>query len=470
MYTQDTIAAIATPPGSGGGGGVAIIRISGPGALETAGRLFKANNPGGIAVVKERFLHAGLFVDPSTGAILDSGFLVYMKSPRTYTGEDVVELHCHGGFLISHNLLGAVLRAGARAAEPGEFTRRAFLNGKLDLAQAEAVADVIGARTGAALASARGRLKGVFSRKVAGIKDVLVGLLVRVEAGLDFPEEETSGLPKGEMIEGLGRAEGALKKLLSTYEEGLALREGFRVLILGRPNAGKSSLLNVLLKEERAIVTEVPGTTRDIIEEAVIIKGLPVKLMDTAGLREGGGGAGRVETIGVERAREKIRDAGLVLYVVDVSSGELKADIGEIKAIGDKKVIVVGNKTDLTGEKALKRAGEAFKGYKTVFISALKEEGIEGLEEGVFEAATGHGLNTGEAEPGELVASARHKEALSSALDGIGRVKVLVDGEKPMELVADDLRWSVDRLGEITGETTTDDILDRIFSEFCIGK
>jgi tRNA modification GTPase len=477
-YPVDTIAAVATPAGEGG---VGIIRISGPDALPAAEKIFFPGTKEPLTPesgaqrtktgrFKERYLYYGRIIDPK-GFIphtIDDGFLVYMKGPGSYTGEDVVELHCHGGALVLQKVLGAVLRSGARVAGPGEFTKRAFLNGKLDLAQAQAVCDLIRARTERALVSARGRIEGRLSKRVGGIKEVLLGLLTRVEAELDFPEDDVDELPVQALLEGVERAEGNLRSLASTYDEGRALSEGVRVLIIGRPNVGKSSLLNMLLKEERAIVTELPGTTRDLIEEVVVIKGLAIRLMDTAGLRPT---RHPVEAKGVTIAKERTGVARLILFVIDSSMSDFKEDLELLKAISDKKVLIVANKLDLVDGERCEELKKAFPGYRMVFISALKEQGIEGLEEAVYEKAVGHPYGMAvEADPGEYVASAWQKEAILKALDGIERVRTALHGGLTRDLIAFDLRWTVDRLGEITGETTTEDILDRIFSEFCIGK
>jgi tRNA modification GTPase len=478
-YPADTIAAVATPPGQGG---VGIIRISGPDALPFAENIFRPATKESLtqgswtrgAGIKERYLYYGRIIDPTTAApsaspaVIDDGFLVFMKGPRSYTGEDVFELHCHGGPLVLQKVLGVVLRCGARIAEPGEFTKRAFLNGKLDLAQAEAVCDLIRASTEGALTSARGRIEGRLSKRVRDIKEVLFGLLTRVEAELDFPEDDVDELPAQELLNGLVHAGEDLKMLISTYDQGRALSHGVRVLILGRPNVGKSSLLNILLKEERAIVTELPGTTRDLIEEVVIIKGLPIRLMDTAGLTRT---LDPVEAKGVSIAKERLGFAQLVLFVIDSSAGDFKEDLEHVKAASGKKIIIVANKLDLVDGKKLDEIKKVFGGFHVVFISALKEKGIDGLEEAAYEKTVGRPYGVGfEADPGEYVASAWQKEALTKALDGIERVKKAVRDGLTRDLIATDLRWTVDRLGEITGETTTEDILERIFSDFCIGK
>lgn len=460
MKDLDTIAAVATPWGEGG---VGVVRLSGPASLAVSLRLFR---PTPAEDLCERYLYYGNITDGD--GVIDNGFLVYMKAPRSYTGEDVVELQCHGGPLILKKVLEALIRNGARLAGPGEFTRRAFLNGKLDLAEAEAVSDLIRAETELSLSAARSRLKGELSRKVNAVKERLFSMLAHLEAELDFQEDEVEGLKTDFIVKGLEEAASSVNELLLTYEEGRALRDGVGVLILGRPNVGKSSLLNILLKEERAIVTPHPGTTRDVIEVVVNIRGLPVRLMDTAGLRDT---QDHAEAIGVRLARERIAVADLVLFVVDSSSADLTEDITVLECAVSKKVIVVANKADLSGEKERGSVKEAFGDLKTVFVSALRSDGIEALKDTIFEEVAGRAYSLkGEAASGGLIVSLRHKTALVSALDGMERAKRAVEEGAAREFVATDLRWSLDRLGEITGETTTEDILDRIFSDFCIGK
>ena len=466
MSDTETITAVSTPPGEGG---IGIIRLSGPESLAIARRVFTAPCPDEEARV--RYLYYGRLIDPADNTRVDDGFMVYMRAPRSFTGEDVVEFHLHGGTLVLKKTLEVLLRTGARPAGPGEFTRRAFLNGRLDLARAEAVIDVIRAQTESALSSARGRLDGSLSRRVNEIKEMLLSLLVSTEAGLDFPEEEVEEVPHEDFTGGLEEAAALLKKLLRTHDEGRVLREGVKVLILGRPNVGKSSLLNILLKEERAIVTPVPGTTRDVIEETVSLRGIPARLMDTAGLRET---ADFVESLGVRAARERISEAGLILFVVDSSAGGFTEDLGLLAPAAGKKVIIVANKDDLGGEKGRSAVTKAFGGHggrRVVFISALKEEGIEGLEDAIYEESTGrpYGVRA-EAEPGELVVSVRHKRLIEEALEGVDRTRSALANGMGREFAAADLRYSVDRPGEITGEVTTEDLLDRIFGEFCIGK
>ena len=459
-----TIAAIATAPMEAG---IGIIRLSGPEALSIGQAVFSFKSP--LEGISPGRLYYGSVIEPLNSSIIDSGFLVYMKGPASYTGEDVVELHLHGSPVALRKALEAVLRSNARIAGPGEFTKRAFLNGRLDLAQAEAVIDVIRARTDDALKSAQARLEGRFSEKVNRIKEGVFSLLSRIEAELDFPEEEDIGsMQMDALFVGIEASTEAIKKLLLTYEEGRALRQGVKTLILGRPNAGKSSLLNILLEEERAIVTEFPGTTRDIIEEAVNIKGAPFILMDTAGLRES---ADFIETIGVRKAKEKIATADIILFVLDAAASSFDEDKKFMQSVEGKKIILVANKTDIVSAEIQEEVKRNFSGMRTLFISALNGAGIEALKEALYEEATGKGLRQkGDAVESGLVASVRHKDSLQGALDGLERAKSALTQGMEKEFIAADLREALNHLGEITGEVFTEDILDKIFSEFCIGK
>lgn len=463
MKTNDTIAAISTPAGEGG---IGVIRITGPTALQAGLSVFSRGHK--TTAPEHRRLYFGEFKNPQGGgAAIDRGFFVFMKGPASYTGEDTVELHAHGSMLVLKRLLEAVLKSGARLAEPGEFTKRAFLNGKIDLIQAEAVIDVIRAATDGALSAAAGRLDGRLSKKINHVKQMLTDTLARIEALLDFPEDDT-GAQDADFVNLLFEAADRLKKLLLTSEEGMVLKNGVRTLILGRPNAGKSSLLNVLLEQERALVTEIPGTTRDFIEEAVNIRGMAVRLIDTAGLRDT---KDRIESMGVRAAKDKINAASLIIYVVDASASGFDGDKALLTEALGKKIIIAANKTDIAPSGAIDAVKKAFDGFKVVFISALKETGIDELKDAVFEEAAGRPFApAGEADPGELLAAVRHREAVKGALTGLERALSAFNGKSPLEFVAADLRESLSRLGEITGETTAEDILDRIFSEFCIGK
>jgi tRNA modification GTPase len=437
------------------------VRISGPDALAVAGKVFSPRAGGAI---RQRRLYYGTVAGRVSGA-LDDGYMVYMAGPATYTGEDVVELYCHGSPLVLKEVLAEVFQGGARPSTPGEFTKRAFLNGKMDLAEAEAVGDLIGAETETALESARARLKGGLSKRVNALKEGLIDLLARLEAELDFPDDFTEALPDDHIADRLRHARDGVVKLLSTYEEGRVRRDGASALILGRPNVGKSSLFNALLDEERAIVAAVAGTTRDVIEETSNVRGLGVRLMDTAGLRDT---VDPVESLGVEAARRRINGAGLVLFVVD-ASGDLGPDAEIFKSLEGKKAIVAANKADLMGEDAEAAARSAFDGYRVIFTSALLSTGIEALKDAIYEEALGVAA-AGDDSRHDAVASLRHKDALEKALEGVeAAIESLGDG-LGREFTATDIKWSLDRMGEITGETTPEDVLDRIFSRFCIGK
>ncbi|MEK7313989.1 MAG: tRNA uridine-5-carboxymethylaminomethyl(34) synthesis GTPase MnmE [Deltaproteobacteria bacterium] len=461
MNREDTIAAIAT---AGGEGGVGIIRISGPGAKGVGSFVFSPAKQTKAGLRPAR-LYYGAITNPDTGKITDTGYMVFFKGPASYTGEDTVELHLHGGPLILKKTLSLVLRFGARLAEPGEFTKRAFLNGKLDLTQAEAVSDLIRAKTEKAYASAMGRLEGRLSKRINSIKEKLLDLAARIEAELDFSEDEIQGLKENKLLAMLKEAATEIQTLLASYDEGRVLKEGLKVLILGRPNAGKSSLLNVLLKEERAIVTHVPGTTRDVIEEVLSINGMPVRLMDTAGLRDT---EDIVESMGIKRTKERAAMADLILYVVDALSAGYAEDLSLIRSFEQdgKKIIVVANKSDLLGPEGRERLKSFFKPRNVVFVSALKETGIDVLEGKISCSFSKTGL--AERDPGELITSIREKKSLQEALKSLERAMAACS--MPREFVAADLRQSIMRLGEITGEVTTEDILEKIFSTFCIGK
>ena len=466
MNLTDTIAAIATPPGEGG---IGIVRLSGPEAEAIACRLFRTGRD--ISHFESHRLYYGTIEDPADKRAIDSCLMVVMKGPHSFTGEDTVEFQCHGGQLLLKRVLEALLRQGARLAEAGEFTRRAFLNGKIDLAQAEAIVEVIKAKTDLALSVAHNQLKGRISREVNGIKGRLVTLLSRVEADLDFPEEEdVATASPSETAAELEEIEKRLMSLLLTYEEGKIIREGVRVVILGRPNVGKSTLLNLLLREERAIVTPIPGTTRDVIEEVVNIRGLPVRLMDTAGLREG---ADTVEAIGLRFAQERLKEAHLVLYVTDFSSCS-EEDKAHLTTIRGKKVIVIINKTDLATNEEVERASAFFSRWRTVPLSALQERGVDVLEGAIFEEATGHSPRYRTAIDGGgddlVITSVRHKAALEGACAAVKRGTEALSEGLSGEFLALELRGAIEKVGEITGEVTNDDILGEIFSHFCIGK
>lgn len=456
MYISDTIAAISTPVGEGG---IGIIRVSGENARKIAGFIFVPHKSGGL---KSHRFYYGRIINPADGTCLDEAMVVLMLAPKSYTAEDVLEIQCHGGYLVVQKILELVVRQGARLAEPGEFTKRAFLNGRLDLVQAEAVIDVIRGKTEAALALAQHQREGLLSRKIADIKEGIAESLALIESCLDFPEEDIEFAGNAEITNLVGNSLEGIDTLLRGYSEGKLLREGVSVLIAGKPNVGKSSLLNTLLKEKRSIVTSVPGTTRDIIEEVVNIKGLPVKMLDTAGIREA---RDEIEQEGVRLALEKIPLADLVLFVMDASRTFDSEDLLLLDAVEGKAVLVVINKCDLP---VILSLPPEFSAWQTVEISTATGYGIDKLCNQIY-ATFFHG-DAVDAREYVAVSLARQRDVLIRSADSLRTfIKNFNEGLN-LELVAVDLRDALNAVGELTGETTADDILDLIFQRFCIGK
>jgi len=456
MYIEDTIAAVSTPRGEGG---IAIIRISGSDSLRILDSLYRPSRNGGFD--SHRFYY-GTIVDPDTDVILDEIMSVYMKAPKTFTREDVVEIHCHGGTLVVQLILAAVLSTGARLAQPGEFTKRAFLNGRVDLVQAEATIDIIRAKTAAAALLAQSHREGFLSARINEIRDDLRHILALLEAYLDFPDEDLGDADTA-LVKDLSRA--ALSKsslLLDSYQEGRVLRDGVSVIIAGKPNAGKSSLLNTMLSEKRAIVTSVPGTTRDIIEEVVNIRGLPVTLLDTAGICVSDD---PVEKEGIHRALVRIPTADLVIILLDGSRPFDQDDVLSFEAVGNTPHLTVINKSDLPSRLIIP---ESFSQEQAHFISTSTGEGIESLRV-VIAYLFLHGKLTDNRELAFL-SDARHRDALQSVVDSLSRFIASFVDASSFELLTIDLRDALDALGQITGQTTPDDILGLIFDRFCIGK
>jgi tRNA modification GTPase len=456
MYIRDTIAAICTPLGEGG---IGIIRVSGGAAGQIGLRIFSRKPDGGFD--SHRFYY-GAVVDPASGEQLDEALVVFMGAPRSYTCEDVLEIQCHGGYLVVQRVLDLVLRQGARLAEAGEFTRRAFLNGRIDLVQAEAVIDVIRGRTEAALTLAQHQHAGLLSRRIAGLRDGILHALALVEAHLDFPEEEIEPATYGEIEECVSAAGRELAGLLGSFGEGRVLREGVSVVIAGKPNVGKSSLLNTLLREKRAIVTAMPGTTRDVIEEVVNIRGLPVRMLDTAGIRETGDA---VEQEGVRRALEKMHESDLVLFLLDVSRPFDADDLLIAEHLTGQSFLIVLNKCD---QPEMLSLPDTLIGHDTIRISTASGAGIDELHRAIFDNFL-HGRSV---DSREFVAlsNARQRDALQKSDFALRRFMENVVSGTALELLAADLREALDAVGEVTGETTPDEVLDLIFQRFCIGK
>jgi tRNA modification GTPase len=458
MYREDTIAAVATPPGEGG---VAIVRVSGPDAERIAGEIF-ARAAGKNGALRSHTLHHGTIRDAETGAIVDEALAALMRKPRSYTGEDVVEFHCHGGALVTRRVLEVALARGARQAEPGEFTKRAFLNGRLDLAQAEAVLDLTQARTEAGMKLALEQMHGGLSQWVATLREELLDILAQVEAAIDFSEEDIDHLPKTALNGKIERLRERIASIVATYEWGRLFREGARVCIAGRPNVGKSSLLNALLGAERVIVTPLPGTTRDVIEESVNLGGLPAAVWDTAGIRETDN---PIERAGIEFTRRHLQAADAALVVLDGSEAHTTEDEALMKAVGEKKGLLVVNKSDLPQRLDRSWVAEAAREKAIISISAKKGTGLEELKEALRDI-----LLSASAEPEIVLTNVRHKAALEKSRDGLCAAAAGVESGIAPELVAIELLEAKRGLEEVIGLVDNEAILEHIFTKFCIGK
>jgi tRNA modification GTPase len=457
---EETIAAISTPFGESG---IGIVRISGSLAEPIAKKLFKPKK-NQCYFIPHHF-HYGEIIDPQNDHPVDEVLTVLMKSPKTYTKEDIVEIHCHGGYFILEKVLELVLKEGARIAQPGEFTKRAFLNGRIDLTQAEAVIDLIRAKTMASLEIANQQLRGLLYTEMNHLKLKLIEHLVLIEAHIDFPEEEIEIISLAKVKQELSGMIQKLEHWISSYNEGRVFREGISCAIVGKTNVGKSSLLNVLLKEDRAIVTPIPGTTRDVIEEVLNIYGIPVRLIDTAGLRRA---KDSIEQEGVRRARERVADADIILLMLD-GSREFDSDDMEIfnETKGKKKVLAT-NKNDLPLKISLEDVKRRFQEDPLVSISALKNEGIDDLKKAIYASLVHRDVR---ATPEHLiVANIRHKTALAQTRDNLSNVLEGLEEGTPLELIAFEIRSALDALGEMVGETATEEVLNRIFEQFCVGK
>ena len=457
VHQEDTICAIVTPQGIGG---ISVIRLSGRDALDIASRLFHQKSGKSLSKAQTHTLHYGDIIDPASGEKRDEVLASLMRSPHSFTCEDVVEVSCHGGPLVTSRILEAFIKEGARLAEPGEFTKRAFLNGRIDLAQAEAVIEIIRARTEEGLRCALWQLEGKLSNEINILHSEIVGAIALLEAYIDFPEEELSAA-REDLSGRVGSVSGRINRLIEGYYRWRPFREGIVTTIVGRTNVGKSSLLNVLTGEERAIVTPHPGTTRDIIDGMITLSGIPLRLLDTAGLRMA---KDLAEEEGIRRMYHTVEMAELILLILDGSEALTEED-REImgRTTGRKRVIVI-NKID-RGDRITKDL--TAQNDPMVRISALKGEGIETLKKTIRQSIIGQEMKwEGEATAGNL----RHKTALEGARKELDNFFEAVQQRLPLEIQALHLRGAADLLGEITGAVTTEDILDRIFSEFCIGK
>lgn len=460
MYENDTIAAISTPLGEGG---IGIVRLSGPGAVDMVEGIFYSPKGKKISEARSHSILHGYIGDKEKKAddIIDEVLVGVMLTPLTYTKEDVVEINCHGGILPLRKVLDLVLKQGARLAMPGEFTQRAFLNGRIDLVQAEAVIDVIRAKTDESRRIALDQLSGGVSAEITGVRDTLVEICAHVEAYIDFPEEEIEPAAEEEIIGTCETLHRRLDTILRTYEDGRFFREGISVAIVGRPNVGKSSLLNALLERDRAIVTDIPGTTRDVIEEYLNINGLPVRIIDTAGIRES---RDVTEREGVRRSLKAMEGADLIVAVVDGSAGITREDEEIFDRMKGRKGIAVINKSDLS---QVITDEDITAEYPVVKISAIKRKGLDDLKNVVLDQTL---KGVGEQKEGLIITNIRHKTSLEQCKEAFERALKGLKCRRPLDIVAIDLRDALQRLGEIVGITTSEDILNKIFNDFCIGK
>ncbi len=454
-----TIAAISTAVGEAG---IGIVRMSGKNSIDIASKVFKGVNNKHLTDGENRKLMYGHIMDGEK--IIDEVLITFMKEPYTYTRENMVEIYCHGGIISVRKVLELLLKSGAVMAEAGEFTKRAFLNGRLDLSQAEAVIDIIKAKTDKSLEVSVNQLDGSLSNKVRSIRDIIIKMMAHIEASIDFPEEDIEDVTYNELLEDAEKVEEEIQKLLDTSSRGKILRDGIKTVILGRPNVGKSSLLNAILNENRAIVTDIPGTTRDIIEEFVNIDGIPLKIIDTAGIRET---EDLVEQIGVTRARESIKDADLIIAIFDASRELTEEDYDIIDIVNENNSIVLLNKIDLNSAYDIEKLQELIPEKTIISASVLKEQGIEELIEEIKNMFYKGEVNM---DSDVVITNIRHKNQLDKSLANIKSAIEDIKIEVPLDCVEVDLRDCWDNLGEISGDTIGEDVLDRVFKEFCIGK
>ncbi|EST51867.1 tRNA modification GTPase [Brevibacillus panacihumi W25] len=455
----DTIAAVATPMGEGG---IAVIRVSGPEAIEVVDKIYKGKRK--LSTVDTHTIHYGHLVDPQSGDLIEEVLVSVMKAPRTFTREDVVEVNCHGGIVSVERVLGLILEYGARLAEPGEFTKRAFLNGRVDLSQAEAVIDLIRAKTDRAMKVALHQVEGKLSRLIRNLRQNLIEAMAHIEVTLDYPEHDVEEFTQNFLREKCLEVKEEVGRLLQTAKQGKILREGLSTAIIGRPNVGKSSLLNSLVQEEKAIVTDVAGTTRDVIEEYVNVRGVPLRLIDTAGIRET---EDVVEKIGVEKSRQLLQKADLVLLVVNYNEPLSPDDYAIFETAKGFSVIVIVNKFDLPQKIDLEEVKRHFPDQPLIMTSAKMEQGIELLEKAIADI-----FFAGRVQQDDLtyVSNARHIHLLRQAERAIDDALAGIDQLMPVDMIQIDIKKAWELLGEVIGESVGEDLIDQIFSQFCLGK
>lgn len=456
---MSTIASISTAPGIGG---IGIIRMSGEKTFEILGKIFKAKTPQKIEEIKGYTIKYGHIVEEDE--IIDEVLVSYFKEPKSYTTENMCEINSHGGNVIVKKILELCLKNGAELAEPGEFTKRAFLNGRIDLAQAESVIDVINAKSDKEAKSGIKQLEGYLSKEIKKIKQEILDVLVNIEVTIDYPEYDIPEVQENEMKKMLESVENNLDKLEKSFDNGKIIKEGIKTAIIGKPNAGKSSLLNAILKEERAIVTDIAGTTRDTIEEFITINGIPLKLVDTAGIRSA---SDEVEKIGIEKSIKQAEEADLIIAIFDSSKELTQEDLEILDLIKYKKSIILLNKTDLSAIITEQDVRLTAVTQNILKISALNKTGIEELYEKISEMFN---LNEINLDNDILITNVRHKNIISKAIENVKKAKEALDMNMPIDIITIYIKDILEDLGEITGEVVTDDIINEIFSKFCLGK
>lgn len=461
VFEEETISAVATAIGEGA---IGIIRMSGNKAISILDEIFKGSKVKKITEIESQKMAYGHIIDPESQKIVDEVLVLVMRAPRSYTREDIVEIHCHGGSIPLKKILELTLRYGARLSEPGEFTKRAFLNGRLDLAQAEAVIDIIRAKTDASLRMALGQLAGALSEKIRSMRHEILGMIANLEATIDFPEEDIEELTAQDVEKQVVLVLEEIEHLLATKETGRILRDGLETVIIGKPNVGKSSLLNALLKEKRAIVTDVPGTTRDSIEEFVNIRGIPLKIVDTAGIRET---TDIVERLGVEKSREFIATADLILVLLDASIPLSEEDREVLELLSQREAIVLVNKSDLPSLLNMDEVYRYVSDQQVIKISVAENSGLVELEQGIVDLVYSGQVQQKE---GAFVNNLRQASLLELAKEHLVAVLETIHQDMPPDCIVVDLRDAWEKLGEITGDTVGEDIIEQIFTNFCIGK
>lgn len=458
----DTIAAISTPMGEGA---IGIVRLSGNEAIAIADKIYRGKKGKRLKDVASHTIHYGKIIDPETNETAEEVMVSVMKAPKTFTKEDVVEINCHGGLVSVNRVLQLVLKEGARLAEPGEFTKRAFLNGRIDLSQAEAVIDLIRAKTDKAMNVALGQMEGRLSKKIRKLRQELIETLAHIEVNIDYPEyDDVEEMTHKVLIEKARYVREEIKRILQTSQQGKILREGLSTAIIGRPNVGKSSLLNSLVQENKAIVTDIPGTTRDVIEEYVNVRGVPLRLLDTAGIRET---EDIVERIGVERSRKVLEEADLILLVLNNAEELTPEDERLFEAVEGMDTIVIVNKTDLPQKIDMDKVKKLAKDRRVITTSLLNDEGIDELEEAISSL-----FFAGSLEGGDLtyVSNSRHIALLHQALQVVEDAIAAVETGVPVDIVQIDLTRSWELLGEIIGDSVHESLINQLFSQFCLGK